>query len=248
MKAITVWGAIALLACGTAVAAQPGSASRPSAQSSAQQRLDAIGKRLQRLKDANEVTDLQRAYGYFVDKAMWTELSQLFADDGTYEIGGRGVFVGRKRVLEYLQVGLGPERPVEGRLYNHMQFEPITTISPDGHTAKMRMHAFVVSGFGWGDVIYENTYIKQNGVWKIKSVHAPFVMYTSVDKGWKEFGLVNTYPAKFPPPPDRPPTVVYLTYPSFHIVPFHYPNPVTGRPFTLSPDNEGMPADWKGIP
>ncbi|HEX5420663.1 MAG TPA: nuclear transport factor 2 family protein, partial [Gammaproteobacteria bacterium] len=206
---------------------QPATGGQPSAE----ERLEAIGKRLQRLQDANDVETLQRAYGYFVDKGMWTEVANLFADDGTYEIGGRGVFVGKKRVLEYLQVGLAPERPVEGRLINHMQFQPITTISPDGRTAKERMKAFVASGYNWGDVIYENTYAKEDGVWKIKTVHAPFVMYTSVTKGWAEDAVTNTWPAKFPPPPDRPPTVVYLTYPSVYIVPFHYPNPVTGRPY-----------------
>ena len=87
---------------------------------SADERLADLGRRLQHLQDANEVEALQRTYGYFVDKAMWTEISQLFAEDGTYEIGGRGVFIGPKRVLEYLQVGLGAERPVEGRLINHM--------------------------------------------------------------------------------------------------------------------------------
>ncbi|MGH8227463.1 MAG: nuclear transport factor 2 family protein [Steroidobacteraceae bacterium] len=210
-------------------------------RSGEQRRVEALGKRLERLADVNEVEKLQRAYGYFVDKGMWTEISQLFAVNGTYEIGGRGVFVGRKDVLRYLQVGLAPERPVEGRLINHMQYEPITTIAPDGRTAKMRMKAFVVSGYGWGDVIYENTYVKHDGVWEIESVHAPFVMYSSAAKGWGKDALVNTWPAKFPPPPDRPPTVVYLTYPSVYIVPFDYPNPVTGQPVAVAPNNKGLP-------
>src|SRR5688500_12405267 len=89
-----------ILICLTACAAV-------SAQETAQQKLDAIGARLQRLQDANEVEIVQRTYGYFVDKGMWTEISELFAADGTYEIGGRGVFIGPARVLEYLRVGLG---------------------------------------------------------------------------------------------------------------------------------------------
>ncbi len=46
--------------------------------------------------------NLQRSYGYFVDKSMWDEVTELFADDATLEIGGRGVFVGKKRVNEYM--------------------------------------------------------------------------------------------------------------------------------------------------
>ncbi len=199
-----------------------------SAQETAEQKLDALGARLQRLQDANEIEIVQRTYGYFVDKGMWTEIHDLFQEQGTYEIGGRGVFVGKARVLEYLRTGLGAERPTEGRLINHMQFAPITTVNPDGRTASERMKAYVVSNGGWGDVIYENTYVKEDGVWKIASIRAPFVMYSSVD-GWARTATPNTRPESFPPPPDRLPTTVYLTYPSPHIVPFHYPNPVSGR-------------------
>ena len=197
------------------------------AASTPAERLQALGRRLERLDDANQIENVQRSYGYFVDKGMWKEVSELFAENGTYEIGGRGVFVGQARVLEYLRTGMGAERPVEGRLINHMQFEPIVTVSPDGLTGKLRMKAFVVSFAGWGDVIYENTYVKENGVWKIATIRAPFVMYTSFE-GWAKSATPNTRPDSFLPPPDRMPTEVYLTYPSYYVVPFHYPHPVTG--------------------
>ena len=31
-------------------------------------------------------------------------------------------------------------------------------------------------------------------------------------------------------PPDQPPTRVYQSFPKLNIVPFHYNNPVTGKP------------------
>lgn len=197
---------------------------------STDEKLASLQKRLERLQDANEVEIVQRTYGYFVDKAMWLEVSELFADSGTYEIGGRGVFIGPKRVLEYLRVGLGTERPVEGRLINHMQFQPIVTVAADGKTANLRMKALVMSSGGWGDVIYENRYVKENGIWKIAAIRAPFVMYSS-NEGWAKVTTPNTRPESFAPPPDRMPTEIYLTYPSPYIVPFHYPNPVTGKPY-----------------
>jgi hypothetical protein len=55
-------------------------------------------------------------------------------------------------------------------------------------------------------------------------------MYTNWD-GWAKYALNNTWPDKFDPPPDLPPSTVYLTYPAYYIIPFHYPNPVTGKPF-----------------
>lgn len=195
------------------------------------ERLASLERRLQRLEDANQIEVVQRTYGYFVDKAMWREVSDLFAEDGTYEIGGRGVFVGRRRVLEYLQTGLAPERPVEGRLYNHMTLQPIVHVDPDGLRAHVRARAWVMSSAGWGDAMYENELVKEGGVWKFSKVRGPFHMYSPME-GWAKTSVPNTRPDSFLPPPDRPPTVVYLAYPSVYIVPFDYPNPVTGRPWS----------------
>ncbi len=83
---------------------------------------------------------------------------------------------------------------------------------------------------GWGLPLYENEYRKENGVWKISRLTGPFTMYTNWD-GWGKNALNNTWPDKFDPPPDLPPSTVYLTYPAYYIIPFHYPNPVTGKAF-----------------
>lgn len=223
--------AAALLAAPGAAAAQP-----------AAEKLKALNARITRLEDANAIERVQRTYGYFVDKAMWTEVSDLFAEDGTLEIGGRGIFVGRARVLEYLQKGLGTERPTENRLINHMQFQPIVTVDPDGRTGHLRGRAFVMSAIqsfaGWGIPLYENGFVKEGGVWKIKSLRGPFTMYTNYE-GWAKVATPNTRPDSFLPPPDRLPTEVYLTYPSPYIVPFHFPHPVTGKPIDTTVDIAG---------
>ena len=200
------------------------------AQDTLEAKLAALDQRITRLEDANQIEKVQRAYGYFVDKAQWTQLSELFTDDATLEIGGRGVFVGKPRVLEYMHKAFGPDGIKEGLIINHMQFQPIADVDPDGLHAKQRMRAFVMSNGGWGLPLYENEYRKENGVWKISKLRGPFTMYTSWE-GWAKNAVPNTRPESFAPPPDRAPTVVYLTYPSYYIVPFHYPNPVTGKPF-----------------
>jgi hypothetical protein len=197
----------------------------------------ALAHEVQLLEDQIEIEKLQRAYGYYVDKAQWPDIANLFAPQGTYEIGGRGIFIGPKRVLEYLVTGLGPIGIARrrGQVINHQQFQGIVDVAPDGRTAHGRWTAIVMGGSTsgaalWGDCYYENAYVKDHGVWKFAHVRAAFNMYAPYKGGWKDGSVPNTRPDSFPPPPDLPPSQVYLTYPSFYVLPYHYPNPVTGRP------------------
>jgi SnoaL-like domain len=192
--------------------------------------LMALSARIERLQDISEVGKMPAYYSYYVDKAQWRSVADLFTADGTLEIGGRGVFTGRERAFEYLVTGLGPIGPRDGIIIDHQNLQPLVTIHEDGKTAEVRAIAFVMGGGGWGHVYYENDYIKEDGVWKIKKLHGPFNMYSSYDIGWVDKTTTNTFPEKFLPPPDLPPMVIYLTYPNYYIEPFHYPNPVTGEP------------------
>lgn len=203
------------------------------------EKLDALEARIERLEAMNQIEILQRTYGYFVDKGQWTQLSELFTDDATLEIGGKGLFLGKHRVLEYMQTAFGPDGARPGVLANHMQFQPIPDISADGQTGWVRSRAYVMSSAGWGLPLYENAYEKgEDGKWRISRLSGPFTMYTNWD-GWGKNALNNTWPDKFDPPPDLPPSTIYLTYPAYYIVPFHYPNPVTGNVFRPDPAEAG---------
>jgi len=243
-KIITI---AALLAAGGLTSATAQEGARPSASELAREAA-VLAQEVQLLEDEHELENLQRIYGFYVDKHMWHQVADLFTEDGTLEIGGRGVFKGKDRVLEYLQV-LGPEGPQEGLLYEHTQMQPVIDVAPDGKTAKARWRAFIQvgnwhQGSRWGMGIYENDYVKEDGVWKIDHLHAYFVMYTPYDKGWGVEAQPNTKPGDRIEP-DAPPSVPHETYPTIFVPPFHYENPVTGRPvYTDTPaDHAAMPAD-----
>ena len=196
---------------------------------SLEQQLTAVGDRITRLQDLTDIEIVQHAYGYYVDKAQWRSLSDLFDDDATLEIGGKGIFTGKARVFEYMTVGLGPIGPRDNSLIDHQQFQCLPTVHADGVRGEARCIAFVMSSGGWGHVYYEDDFIKENGVWKFRKLHAPFNMYAGYKLGWVDQVTINTYPEKFPPWPDLPPSVLYLAYPSYYAEPFHYPNPATGK-------------------
>jgi len=198
-----------------------------------QARIAALEQRKTRVEDANALERLQAAYGYYIDRGLWDEAANLFAADGTIEIALDGVYVGRERVREYLYA-LGRSRAglPEGRLNEHLQVMPVITIAPDGLTAKARWRAIVLEGelggdAHWGEGPYENEYVKEDGVWKIKSLHWYQALFVPYAGGWQ----TNPDPTggrhvSSTLPPDRPPSVDYKTWPDTYVPPFSFPNPV----------------------
>jgi hypothetical protein len=185
------------------------------------------------LEDGYAIEKLERIYGFYTDKQLWTQAADLFAANGSIEVGGRGVYVGKARVLAFLKTN-GPEFPQPGRLFDQMQIQPIVHVAPNGLTAKGRWHMFAQEAqhgefANWGLGVFENEYVKENGVWKIAKLHLFTTMYTPYADGWAKTAIPNAGPSS-ELPPDRPPSVDYAAYPAAFVVPFHYENPVTGKP------------------
>ena len=241
---------------GGAVAIVLLAAQAPRAQSQSPSELAALAARAAALEhdvglleDQNAVKKLQRVYGFYTDKQLWSQAADLFAADGTIEIGGRGVYVGRERVLAYLRTN-GPELPQTGRLFDQMQLQPVIHVAPDGRTAKARWHMFAQEAqhneyARWGLGVFENDYVKDDGVWKIQHLHLFTTMYSPYEDGWAKTAIPNPGPLA-DLPPDRPPSVAYEAFPAAFDVPFHYDNPVTGKlaqqpdvPGTLSRESQG---------
>jgi hypothetical protein len=191
-----------------------------------------VRDRIQQLEDESDIENLQRIYGFYIDKQLWKEAADLFADNGTLEIGGQGVFAGKSRVLEYL-VRISPDGLTRGKLFNHIQLQPIIDVAPDGRTAKGRWRFLSELGeykksAAWCGGGYENEYVKEGTTWKIMALHAYSRVCTPYAEGWGKSALPGARPEKSFPP-DRPPTVSYDPYPATFVAPFHYVNPVTGR-------------------
>jgi hypothetical protein len=189
-------------------------------------RIEALEKRAQAAEDYRELVNLQGAYGYYVDKGLWDDAAALFAEGGTLEIAGRGVYVGRERVREYLH-HLPPYG--HGTVYNHMQLQPVLHIDSEAGTAKGRWRTLMMVGFlgkegRWGEATYENSYVRENGKWRIASLHGIVNFYTEYDEGWHRGGvpLLRSVEGLAP---DRPPSLDYEAYPEPVIAPFHYDEP-----------------------
>src|SRR4029453_13859789 len=70
-------------------------------------RMSDLAARAQPLSDEIEITNLQHASGFYVDRKMWDDVSELFVDDGTMEVGLQGVYAGRTSIRRGL-TAFGP--------------------------------------------------------------------------------------------------------------------------------------------
>jgi SnoaL-like protein len=204
------------------------------------QALDALEHKLGLLEDLTQLERMNSIYGYYLAHLQWDDLTGIFSPTGSIEIAMRGVYIGSASVRRNLDLYGKATDSQFGLQHNHMQFQPVIDVAPDGQSAKMRSRALSIMGqwqrySQWMGGVYENDYIKENGVWKIKHdqvFNTYFIPYTV---GWK------TVQPRPPPgitesnPPDAPPTHPFEMYPKPFLPPFHYGNPVTGAAVSWTP-------------
>ena len=193
--------------------------------------LGELRQRIKHLNDTSLVQNLQHAYGFYVDRKMWDDVADLFVATGTLELGQQGVYVGRNSIRRALDQ-FGPQGLREGEVNDHLQLHTVVTVAPNGLSAtargtQVRMTGVNGHGAQWGLDVYESSYVKENGLWRIASLRTYPRMTTDYYQGW----ALNAEPAPGPSqqfPPDRPASGKFASYPKASSVPFNFEHP--GKP------------------
>jgi SnoaL-like domain len=224
----------------------------------AEDRIQALEKRIGDLtdqlgmvQDELAIRKLQHTYGYFIDKCMYEEVVDLFSERGeTYFLGG--VFKGKSGVRRLYCGRLGAKfadgknGPTRGLLLEHLTMQDVIDVAPDRLSARGRFRCFMQGGSHesvpkieepfWEGGVYENTYLREGGIWKIGVLNYNVLFYAPHDKGWGRVQPGYAVPAFSKTYPDDPLGPDELTtrrakfWPETDLVPFHYPHPVTGQP------------------
>ena len=77
------------------------SAAELSAQAQQAQRVAQLRAEVSAAEDLSAIKRLQRMYGYFVDKGLWTDLGDLFTDDAVANYPA-GTFIGKDSIRQHL--------------------------------------------------------------------------------------------------------------------------------------------------
>ncbi len=183
------------------------------------------------LQSESQVRSLQNAYGYYMDRRMWDDIADLYAADGSFEPGQRGVYRGRASIRRALEQ-IGPENLAVGVINDHTQMQPVVTLSPDCRSATLRGTELVMAGrngldAAWGINIHENSFRLIDGRWRMQAVHVYQRMRSDYAQGWAKSALpVRTAAPGYEA--DARPTVTYAAYPAFYVPPLSFANPGRG--------------------
>jgi hypothetical protein len=199
--------------------------------------------RLTRMEDIEAIKKLQRAYGYYLEHWQEDQIIDLWShsDDVELEIHDTGLYKGYEavagsfRFADHYTAFNGEKVAPPEYLHILMPTAGIVDVDPDGKTANGRWYGFFLGALRRGGKlraligcgIWENEYVKEDGIWKIKKLFFNDIISTPLDEGW-----VKTPYLANPPHKERPPTgpgTTFLHYPSGYIFPYHYKNPVTGK-------------------
>jgi hypothetical protein len=210
-----------------------------------------LTRRVSLLEDTNAVRSLHYKYGYYIDKCLYREAVDLFAELGEVRFLN-GIYKGkqgaRRLYVDWFQKYFtnGFNGPIRGFLLDHLMLQDIVDVAPDGLSAKGRFRCVLQGGCHesmrdpvpnfpqqfWEAGIYENAYIKEGGVWKIKLLNYNMLWQANYVEGWAHSGvhlapLTRTFPDD-PNGPDELLPQAPETWPETRVVPFHYDHPVTG--------------------
>ncbi len=107
--------------------------------------LAALEQRIAAMNDEDKVRNLQNAYGYYMDRKMWDDVTDLFTADGALSIANVGVYDGPKSIRRALERS-GPAGLKHGQLNELMQLDMAVTIEPGGMEARSRGLEFGMLG------------------------------------------------------------------------------------------------------
>lgn len=215
--------------------------------------LNDLAARFSRLESEAEIRRLHHAYGFFMDYCWYDEVIDLFAEDGE-AVFLSGVYKGRASLERLYKTFLGQAYtagqpgPLRGFLADHFLMQDVITVAADGASARMRGRALMVLGSHESRAdkppqipdqvyeagLYENEYVCEAGVWKIKRLEYALQWQALYEKGWAH--TETDLPPDVPPYPESPIGPDYLiektrkVWPERSAVQFHYAHPVTGRP------------------
>lgn len=159
----------------------------------------------QRLLDVHEIANLQGRYMYYIQSHCYDAILDLFAADDpevSVEIAESGVYEGIDKIRTLFVDMFKPLFTAPGSLPVHLLTTPVIEIAADGQSARGMWQTLGCNTFPssdgpiatWQQGKYDNSFVRQDGRWRIKRFRWLCNFRTPHSKGWVEQPMVKVTP------------------------------------------------------
>ncbi|MEO6185598.1 MAG: nuclear transport factor 2 family protein [Steroidobacteraceae bacterium] len=160
--------------------------------------LDDFAREVERTESVRAVKTLQGSYAQYAQYGLWNEVGALFTTDGSFVFDGMvkpaQTATGPAAVAAFLRsrYGGGHEGAKADGLSSMFIDAPVANLSVDGNGAKVRWQALIFHGHrGQARIeggVFENDYVRQQGVWKIATARYFPQFDGPYEDGWINWG------------------------------------------------------------
>jgi SnoaL-like protein len=217
-----------------------------------EERLAELERQVRAVADVQAIERLQHQYGYYLDKCLYEEVVELFSREPEVRFL-RGIYRGREGIRRLFlgrftrRWAAGRNGPYYGHMLDHLQIQPVITVAPDGRSAQGRFRTLMMLGVHesaaetheagafqrWESALYENTYVREDGAWRIQVLELRHAWLCSFEDGWAHSPIWEDYVSvRYPEDPHGPDEISdsdWRMWPDTRVLPFHYRHPATGR-------------------
>lgn len=208
---------------------------------------EAVPDALTRAEAFDAAENMGNAYGSYINAFAWEGMAALFARDGWRELPFIGVVSGRQAIREAAQVRYGDAGPSSAFQAVHMLAQPYVTVTQDEATGEWRaqmrtrlvqMNSSASGPGSWMAGVYEWQLERgADGAWAFAGMDLDYTWMAPYAGAWTaaDPALANALQSS----PDQLARyrlaapirgATGVPFPAIEALPFHYANPVSGRP------------------
>ncbi|MXO71205.1 nuclear transport factor 2 family protein [Alteraurantiacibacter buctensis] len=202
---------------------------------------------LTRAEAFDAAENLGNAYGAYINAFAWDDMAALFARDGWRELPFIGVVAGRQHIRDAARVRYGDAGPSNAFQAVHMLTQPYVTVSQEEATGEWRaqmrtrlvqMNSSASGPGSWMAGVYEwQVQRDANGAWAFAGMDLDYTWMAPYAGAWT--AADPALAAALQPTAEQMARyrlaapirgAAGVPFPAIEALPFHYANPVSGRP------------------
>ncbi len=141
--------------------------------------------RIRVLEDTEAIKRLKYKYFRCIDKGLWDEIGDCFAEAAVADYIPGLPLEGRAVIATFFKETIAPAYTMRVHQGHNPEIELTSDATATGHWELDNFMVTAKTNTGlWIGAFYQDEYVKEKGEWKIQRTKVDFIFMSDIEKGW----------------------------------------------------------------